>query len=490
LAVQAVVETYVSSIAHSASDFGFLTLVPWSSQDKPANVLAPGAGRGGVSSNSIARMVEQHEAVVIPSVYRTKAEKKALTRLLDYLGIAHPNAFIFLVQLPDQLDTELTKDYLRTLMARQDALYGFGASGVLIELEVDPEGLQHKIRMDLKVNAAIQLRMPFFESNLSGVLSSSECQLIEDRHDRLLWETIPQLLMPGFPTLSDRLLEKGNRVGEFRLLRTYTNHQHVFLAVNGQHENVVIKVHDKRSITDAKDVEGVYQELHLLKHTLDHPHITRCVNILHSQCCVYLVLQYGGDVSMDQVLSTKPGYRLSRDDALDCSTQVASALSYCHANDYVHGQVSLRHVSVEIAWNRHICRLVDFSMAAHVPDSGTLKNLRGSLPCVAPETALDEPYMPKPADCWSLGVVFLETACGLGSLELSVRWRSGVPLAQAAWQILEFFAQTGCHAEAMMKMGSAQDDTTLACLEALLKPNPLGRATASDAVGMFGTGHA
>jgi hypothetical protein len=355
-----------------------------------------------------------------------------------------------------------------------------------MELEGDPERLQHKVRMELKENAALQLRMRSFENDpRNGVLSSSECQIIEDRHASLLWETIPRLLMPGFAPLDNRLRELENRVGEFRLVHQYANHQHVLLAVNRQHENVVVKVRKKSGVTDAKEVESIYQEFRLLTHTLEHPHIIRGVSMLHSQCRVYLVLQYGGDVCMEQVLTTEPGYRLSRDDALNCTTQVASALSYCHARDVVHGQVSLRHVSVEVAQNRHICRLVDFSMAAHIPDPGTRETLCGSLPCVAPETALEEPYLPKPADCWSLGVVLLEIACGRGSLELSVQWHSDASLAVAAQQILTFFAAAGRHAEAMTRMGSVQDDVTLACLEALCVPEPLRRARASDAVGIL-----
>merc|ERR1719382_809180 len=142
-----------------------------------------------------------------------------------------------------------------------------------------------------------------------------------------------------------------------------------------------------------------------------------------------------------------------------------------------------------MAWRRHICRLLDFSKAAHVPDSSTRQTLCGSLPCVAPETALEEPYLPKPADCWSLGVVLLETACGQGSLEMSVRWRHSTPLARAARQIFEFFAQDGCHAEAMTKMGSVRDDTALACLEALLRPEPPRRGSATDAVEVLSAGY-
>ncbi|CAK0856757.1 unnamed protein product [Prorocentrum cordatum] len=433
-----------------------------------------------MSRDSIAQMVEQHEAVVIPSVYKTKKEQGGVTRLLGYLRAAHPDAFVFLVQLPDRFGTELTKDCLRELMVRHDALYSFGASGVLIELEVDPQGLQQKVRLQLMENTVVQQRVDSIL--ITEGLSSGECQTIEEEHDCLLWETIPKLLMPGFPALDGGLLERGGQIGEFQLVRQYTSHEHICLAVSGQHENVLVKMRNKRSVTVAEEVESIYQEFCLLKHTLDHPNIIRCLAMLHSQSHVYLVFQYGGDACMEQVLSTHPGYRLSRDDALDCTIQVASALSHCHANDVTHGQVSPRHVSVEMANHRLICRLVDFSMAARIPDGHTRQGLCGSLPCAAPETALEEPYWPKPADCWSLGVVLLEAVGGQGTLKLSVRWRLGASLAQAVRMILEFFAQAGPHAQAMARMGGVHDDASLACLEALLRPEPLRRASASDAL--------
>ncbi|CAK0905923.1 unnamed protein product [Prorocentrum cordatum] len=487
-AIQRVVESYLISVAPSTPAFGFLTLVPWSSQEKPANVLAFEAGCGDLSLESIAQIVEQHEVVLIVSVYRTKKEKRSVVRLLDYVKTTHPDAVVFLVQLPDRLDPELTNSYLNELMVRHHELYSVVADGVLMELAGDPWGLQHKLSLELQENAAIQLRMRARISTVNeGLPSAMQLKDMEDEFRSLLWNAIPDVLMPDFAPLDERLLECGSRVGDFQLVRPYSDHQHVSLAVNGQHENVVIKVYDKRSVTDAKEVESIYREFCLLTHTLDHPHVIRCVGMLHSQCSVRLVLQYGGDVCMEQVLSTQTGYRLPRDDALDCSAQIASDLSHCHAQDVVHGQVSLRHVAVETAWNGHICRLVDFSMAARVPNSSTRETPCGSLPCAAPEAALSEPYLPKPADCWSLGVFLLETACGQGSLKLSVQWRRGESLAYAARQVLEFFSQAGCHIEAMTKMCKSLDGVTLACLEALLKPEPARRASASDVVGMLST---
>ncbi|CAK0827772.1 unnamed protein product [Prorocentrum cordatum] len=127
----------------------------------------------------------------------------------------------------------------------------------------------------------------------AGVLSSNELQTIEDEHESLLWETIPKLLIPGFPALDKRLLEFGDRVGEFRLVQQFANHQHVLLAVNGQHDSMVIKTRNKRSVAAAKEVESVCQEVNLLTHTLDHPHIIRCVSICASGAPVLRRLLHG-----------------------------------------------------------------------------------------------------------------------------------------------------------------------------------------------------
>ena len=92
------------------------------------------------------------------------------------------------------------------------------------------------------VSAAVQLRMLFFESDLkSGGLSPNERQVFEDKRNSLVWETIPELLVPSFAPLDSRLLELENRVGEFRLVRQYANRQIVLLAVNTRHEQVVVK---------------------------------------------------------------------------------------------------------------------------------------------------------------------------------------------------------------------------------------------------------
>ncbi|CAK0823121.1 unnamed protein product [Prorocentrum cordatum] len=63
---------------------------------------------------------------------------------------------------------------------------------------------------------------------------------------------------------------------------------------------------------------------------------------------------------------------------------------------------------------------------------------------------------------------------------LSVQRRRGESLAYAARQVLTFFSYAGCQTEAMLNMGNLLDGVILVCLEAVLKPEPARRASASD----------
>ncbi|CAK0874991.1 unnamed protein product [Prorocentrum cordatum] len=101
-------------------------------------------------------------------------------------------------------------------MARHDGLYSFGADAVLMELAGDPGGLQHRLSLELQENAAIQLRVRARISTLDqGVPPAMQLKDIEDEFRSLLWSAIPDLLMPDFAPLDERLLECGNRVGDF-----------------------------------------------------------------------------------------------------------------------------------------------------------------------------------------------------------------------------------------------------------------------------------
>merc|ERR1719149_250508 len=70
------------------------------------------------------------------------------------------------------------------------------------------------------------------------------------------------------------------------------------------------------------------------------------------------------------------------------------------------------------AGTKPLPKIVDFSCAMVAKDGITSITLFGDLPCQSPEmlcASVDSPYLPKPGDCWSLGVLLLEIAGGKGS---------------------------------------------------------------------------
>ncbi|CAK0789288.1 unnamed protein product [Prorocentrum cordatum] len=478
---RAAVESYVSRVAPQLPpDVAFATLVPWSSPQRPSRLATPdSAAQGRWDPEGIADLASECTSLLVPCTFETRYEKRLMKKLLEQLE-PHRDICVYVLQLLE-VAGQITREYVQTVMARHDALLAVGANAVLLDPTDNPDRLLQNLDQE----------RAWFEANALRAKSMVDCnddyfQSVLDHHHELLWESVPKALMRNFDPIDRNLVETANRVGDYKMTNRFSSRsgKDVLLAERSESEKVVLKVYNKWDHPSAGDLECIYRELRFLRDVLRHPHIARCTDMNHSFSRVYLVFELGGMQNLHQRLLDQPGYRLDLEDAVDCTVQVAGALAYCHSRDIVHRQVCLEHIVVEDQSEAPFCRLVDFYQATRCPEATPLATTCGDLPCIAPEVALDESYVAKPADCWSLGVVLLEAAGGLGSMRQAVGWPEEAELEPTARRIKNFFSGEGSHARALAVMGGVRSEAVLANLSALLEPTPTARAS-MDAIAQF-----
>eukprot|EP00932_Pfiesteria_piscicida_P012969 SRR837773.24434.p1 GENE.SRR837773.24434~~SRR837773.24434.p1 ORF type:complete len:164 (-),score=33.27 SRR837773.24434:38-496(-) len=128
----------------------------------------------------------------------------------------------------------------------------------------------------------------------------------------------------------------------------------------------------------------------------------------------------------------------------------------------------MEHIAIDAEKN---CKVLDFraALVAKWREPRTSEPIVGRLPCIAPQVALSQPYIPRMADAWSLGVVLLETAGGLNALSQSVPYSTEAPnLSQVANRIVAHFSTEGSHEKSLTALGGPPEPEILQILRALL----------------------
>ena len=127
--------------------------------------------------------------------------------------------------------------------------------------------------------------------------------------------------------IGDYLLDKTIGEGQFGKVKLAT---HI-----PTQTRVAIKIVDKSRLNEAT-LRMVQREVDIMK-MLHHPHIIRLYEVIETETCLFLVMEYasGGEM-MDLIMAHG---RLKECDACRFFTQTASALDYCHTLHTVHRDV-------------------------------------------------------------------------------------------------------------------------------------------------------
>lgn len=182
----------------------------------------------------------------------------------------------------------------------------------------------------------------------------------------------------------------------------------VRLAVDSETNRYAIKIYSKTKIESKNLKKSIQHEVKLLK-LLDHKNIIKIVEYIEGARYCYVVMEYGGPVSLREYLDTTEHGLMQESEAAVIFFELAKALVYLHSKHIYHRDLKLDNIMVGTAGQ---VKLVDFGLALGVKDNGLINSYCGT-PCyMPPEIFSKKKYHPDKADVWSFGICLYRAVVG------------------------------------------------------------------------------
>ncbi|CAD8090222.1 unnamed protein product [Paramecium sonneborni] len=172
-------------------------------------------------------------------------------------------------------------------------------------------------------------------------------------------------------------------------------------------EYVAIKMLEKSRIQNQSDLVRVQREISIIR-KVNHPNVIKLYEILESESCVYLVMEYvkGGEL-YDYIIKKK---YLPENIAVRYFQQLVFATEYLHSQNIIHRDLKPENLLLDE--NRQL-KIADFGLSYLSQTKGEyLKTACGS-PCyAAPEMLVGKTYEGTKSDIWSCGIILFAMLCG------------------------------------------------------------------------------
>lgn len=151
---------------------------------------------------------------------------------------------------------------------------------------------------------------------------------------------------------------------------------------------------------------------------LDHPGIAKVFELVDTVGGVAIVMEYIDAPTLRDHLSTG---RPTPAGARAIAMEVAEALLAAHESDIVHRDIKPENIFVRTdSLGRHRCKLIDFGIAKHTDEAGTVAtsltrsgSFIGTYAYASPEQITHEQPVDHRSDLYSLGVVLWEMLAGV-----------------------------------------------------------------------------
>jgi serine/threonine protein kinase len=176
-------------------------------------------------------------------------------------------------------------------------------------------------------------------------------------------------------------------------------HGNVYTAVHKDSgELVAIKMQDKKQM-NAEFIAKAKNEYEIGR-SLIHENIVKYLDLIETSEHLCIVMEYCTGGNLYNYTITRPGKRLSEEEARLFFRNLVDAVSYCHSKNCMHGDIKLNNALL----HNGVCKLMDFNMSKASSFSEERTTFCGTPMYIAPELVLQRKYGGKAADIWSLGV--------------------------------------------------------------------------------------
>jgi serine/threonine-protein kinase len=178
---------------------------------------------------------------------------------------------------------------------------------------------------------------------------------------------------------------------------------------------VALKILIKDEAATSRDVARFLREAQILRN-LDHPHITRFLDLSESRGRLYLVMEYVPGIDAGRWLKQR-GSPLLDQRAVEWTCQSLEALQYAHELGFVHRDIKPSNILVVDADGQDRVKLADFGLA-RVYEASQLSglsisgDLAGTPPFLPPEQITHYRDVRPPADIYAIGATLYHLLTG------------------------------------------------------------------------------
>ena len=180
------------------------------------------------------------------------------------------------------------------------------------------------------------------------------------------------------------------------------------------------------SLAAHEDVRRAFRDRIVRAATLSHPHLARVFDGGQESGAIFMITEYLSGGSLEDVL--RAGRTLDIDDVARLGRDVAGALSYVHANAFVHGELSPSKLLFDAEGRVRVSDIALAGLGNPYREQLTLDDTR----YMSPEQAVGEKAGPE-SDVYALALILFEAATGSSAFdgttpEAMLRARINTPL--------------------------------------------------------------